>query len=271
MKLPRRTVIISIAALALIVLVMFIITQFGTLRGPESITWDEMGKRFLVSNTLGKNIVSMDPKGKFSSFLDKGLKAPRGIIARANNLFIADIDRVHIVDLEKAKITTSIPITGAKMLNDIALDKLGYIYVTDTAANAVFIINPHNKDVDKIVSPLLKSPNGIIYDMPRDQMLIVGFTKQSPILSLNTRDKSMNPFMDSIYSELDGIAIDDLGRIYFSSWEQDMIVEIPQEQNRFVAKYKEIKDAADMIYYLPNNELIIPLFTKNKIIRITLD
>lgn len=77
--------------------------------------------------------------------------------------------------------------------------------------------------------------------------------------------------MDSIYSELDGIAIDDLGRIYFSSWEQDMIVEIPQEQNRFVAKFKGIKDAADMIYYLPNNELIVPLFTKNKIIRISLD
>ncbi len=271
MKIPPKMLIVLIAGIAVVVMILVFVTKLGTLRGPESIAWDAMGKRFLVSNTLGKNIVSMDPKGKYSPFIGKGLKAPRGIIARANNLFIADVDQVHIVDLEKATITASIPVTGAKMLNDIALDKLGYMYVTDTAVNAIFIINPHNKAVDKIVSPLLKSPNGIIYDMPRDQMLIVGFTKQSPIISLSTRDKSISPFMDSIYSELDGIAIDDLGRIYFSSWEQDMIVEIPQEQNRFVAKFKGIKDAADMIYYLPNNELIVPLFTKNKIIRISLD
>ena len=77
--------------------------------------------------------------------------------------------------------------------------------------------------------------------------------------------------MDTIYSELDGIAIDDLGRIYVSTWAQKMIFEIPQEQNRFIAKYKDLKGAADILYYHPNNELIVPLLTQNRIIRIPLD
>jgi len=70
---------------------------------------------------------------------------------------------------------------------------------------------------------------------------------------------------------LDGIAIDDLGRIYISSWAEDMVFMIPQEQNRFVAQFKGIKDAADFYYYLPNNELIVPLNSQNKIIRISLE
>ncbi len=62
-------------------------------------------------------------------------------------------------------------------------------------------------------------------------MFVVCFTKHSPILSLNVVDKSVTIFKDTIYSDLDGIAIDDPGRIFFSSWQDDTIIEIPQEQN----------------------------------------
>jgi sugar lactone lactonase YvrE len=133
------------------------------------------------------------------------------------------------------------------------------------------VINPATKTAEKVISPLLKSPNGIIYDMPRNQMFIVCFSQRSPILSLSTVDRSVTVFMDSIYSDLDGIAIDDLGRIYVSSWAQGMIFEIPQEQNRYIAKFKGIKDAADLLYYKPTNELIVPLNSQNKIIRLSLD
>lgn len=271
MKLPNRNLIILLAAVILLVLAWFALVNLRSLNGPESIAWDEIGKRFLVSNVKGGSIVSMDVNGKFSPFLKKGLSAPKGIIAKANKLYVADQTELKIIQLDKATVSQVIPITGAVMLNDIALDKSGLVYITDTSANCVFIVNPDTKTVDKVVSPLLKAPNGIVYDMPRNQMFIVGFSNQASILALSTVDRSVTTFMDSIYSNLDGIAIDDLGRIYFSTWEQDMIVEVPQEQNRFVAKYKDIKDAADMLYYLPNNELIIPLFSQNKVIRIPLD
>ncbi len=271
MKQYRKLIIVAVAVLALLMIILFIAKLGSSLKGPESIAFDETGKRFLVSNTQGKSIVSMSLDGKYASFMKSGLKAPRGIIAKGNMLYVADETQVHIIEIDKAKIIQSIPVEGSQMLNDIAMDKLGLVYVTDTAANCVFIINPASKKMDKIVSPLLKAPNGIVYDKPRNQMFIVGYSKQASVLSLNTKDRSVTTFMDSIYSQLDGIAIDDLGRIYFSSWDQDMIVEIPQEQNRFIAKYKDISDAADMFYYLPNNELIVPLFNKNKIIRIPLN
>ncbi len=115
------------------------------------------------------------------------------------------------------------------------------------------------------------APNGIVYDRPRWQMLIVGNTEHSPILSLDTRDMSINIFKDTMYSNLDGIAIDDLGRIFFSSWKEKMIIQIPQEQNRFITDLTGYDGAADIYYHLPTNELIVPMLRQDRIERISLD
>jgi hypothetical protein len=102
-------------------------------------------------------------------------------------------------------------------------------------------------------------------------MFVVCSTKHSPVLSIDIRTNDVKIFMDSIYSGLDGIAIDDLGRIYFSSWEDEAIVEIPQEQNRYIVKFKDIRGAADLYYHFPTNELIVPLLAANKIVRVSLN
>jgi len=49
-------------------------------------------------------------------------------------------------------------------------------------------------------------------------MFVVNNAKHSPILSLNTREHSVEYLHGYMYSQLDGIAIDDKGRIYFGSW-----------------------------------------------------
>ncbi|MEN6445105.1 MAG: SMP-30/gluconolactonase/LRE family protein [Candidatus Cloacimonas sp.] len=271
MKPKTRHLILLLLILIVIFVAIMLITRKGPLNGPESIVWDEIGKRFLISNTSGRNIVSMNLNGQYSPFLKKGLQQPRGITIFAKKLYVADKTNIKVIDLEKTAIIDTINIPGASMLNDLAFTKKGIIYTTDTAGNCVYVVDPLNNNIQKIVNPLLQKPNGIIYDMPRDQMFVVCFKDQSPILSISTLDNSVSIFMDSIYGELDGIAIDDLGRIYISSWAQDMIFEIPQEQNRFLATFKNIKDAADIYYYLPENELIVPLFSANKIIRLKLE
>jgi len=176
-----------------------------------------------------------------------------------------------VVDVAAAAIIDTHAIEGALALNDIAVDEHGKLYLTDAQANCVFIYNPVDKTQQKVISPLFDSPNGIVYDRPRWQMFVVNFSERSPILSLDVRDNKVSIFMDSVYSLLDGIAIDDLGRIYISSWAEEMIIEIPQEQNRFLAKATGYVSPADLYYHQPSNELIIPLMKKNKIERISLD
>jgi sugar lactone lactonase YvrE len=253
------------------IITFILLSKRDPLNGPESIAFDETGKRFLVSNTMGKSITSLSLSEQWTPFLDEGLDEPRGLTIHSGKLYVADKTAIKIINLDNAAIIDTIQIPGAVMLNDLAFTKNGIIYTTDTAGNCIFVIDPANNNIQKLASPLLKKPNGIIYDMPRNQMFVVCFTEKSPILSLSTLDNKITIFMDSIYDNLDGIAIDDLGRIYITCWGQEMIFEIPQEQNRYLPTFKNIKAAADIFYYLPENQLIVPLFNDNKIIRLQLE
>lgn len=273
MKKKLKTTLIVAIILTLCTIAALIIVQLsGTkLNKPESIVYDPIGNRFLISNAGSGSIVAMDSKGKYQKYMSKAFNSPKGLALNNDMLFVCEPTRVVAVDVSEAKIVDNYEIPGARALNDIALDEYGVIYVTDSAMNCVWIYNPKDGKTEKVTNPLFDKPNGIYYDRPRWQMFVVNFADRSPILSLDVRDKMVSIFMDSVYSQLDGIAVDDLGRIFISSWAEQMIIEIPQEQNRFLVRKTGLKTPADLYYYLPTNELLIPLFDKNKIERIKLD
>ena len=271
-KTTKITLILIALAILILILLKVFVWGFGPrLDKPESIAFDPIGNRFLISNVGSGSIIAMDEDGKLHKYLPKAFKAPKGIFLKDDMLYVTDPTEVHVVDVSDATIIDNYKIEGAVALNDIAISEHGHLYITDSGANCVFIYDPASRTQEKVISPLFNSPNGIVYDRPRWQMFIVNNAERSPIMSLDVRDKSVSIFMDSVYSNLDGIAIDDLGRIYFSSWKEELIVEIPQEQNRFIAKYENLKGAADIYYHLPTNELIVPLLSQNRIERISLD
>lgn len=275
---------IKILAAILILLITFValylILRPTRLNQPESIVYDKQGARFLISNTGNGKIISLNEKGKYKVFLSKGLDKPRGLTIISGKLYVTDNKVVRVIDLKTAMILQSINVPDSKMLNDIESDHLGYLYVTDTKADRLFIINPATKMVESKTDKLLKAPNGIIYDYPRRQMLIVCYQEQSkkfsanPILSLDIQSKELSVFMPkqpNVHKELDGIAIDNLGRIYYSSWMDQTIYMIPQEQNRIQTWQSGITSPADIYYHQPTNELLVPVFEKNKILRYKLD
>lgn len=241
------------------------------LNNPESVVYDAASKSFLISNAGGASIVSMDSAGKLHKFFHTGLSKPRGMKLVDKNLYVTDDTRVHIIDISTRKITRTFPIGGAKMLNDVETDDAGNIYVTDTRADALYIIDPATGKAEKFTSPQMKAPNGIHFDRPRKQMFIVCLTKHSPILSFNIVNREFSIFKETMYSDLDGIVSDELGRIFFTSWNEKAIYMIPQEQNRFILFAKDIDSPADIIWHAPGNELIVPVFQKNRLQRIPLD
>lgn len=273
-NISKNRIILILVLLVLLLLAILILGRLfrpARLDNPESITYDSINNSFLISNTGNGKILSLDDKGKYKVFFSKGLKKPRGIKLIPPNLYVADNTVLHVIDVQKKELSYSIPIEGAKMLNDIESDRNGKLYITDTGANRLFIVNPASKQVQSISSPLMTAPNGIIYDYPRPQMLIVCLSSSSPILSLDLNTNDITVFKQTLYDNLDGIAIDSLGRIYFSSWGEKAIFMVPQEQNRFIQWKTDVVSPADIYYHQPTNELIVPLFELNKIERFRLD
>ena len=117
------------------------------LKVPESVLFDAVGKLLYVSNIDGQPW-EKDGKGSIGKVgLDgkiikvdwvSGLNAPKGLGLFKNNLYVADVDNVVLIDVAKAGIAKRYPIEGAQSLNDISVDKKGSVYVTDSKAGKIY-------------------------------------------------------------------------------------------------------------------------------------
>lgn len=272
-KNKKKIIPFVIVIIVLIIAIYFLISviQPSSLDNPESIAWDETGARFLISNTGNGKILYTTDFNQYDILINEGLTNPRGIKFRSDTLFVADNTKIQVIDVKQAKIVESINIPGSKMLNDIECDKEGLLYCTDTGIDKLFIVNPHTKEIKDFSSPLMSKPNGIAFDGPRRQMFIVCFKPASPILAFNLDTYNFSIFKETIYDNLDGIAIDDLGRIYYSSWGEKCILLIPQEQNRTILWQEDLNAPADIYYHALTNEILVPLFDDNEIKRFKTD
>lgn len=75
--------------------------------------------------------LSMDGKNYNGNWVS-GLNAPKGMGIFGNRLYVADMNEVVVIDIEKAKIETKIAPDGAQSLNDITIDDKGIVYVSDS-------------------------------------------------------------------------------------------------------------------------------------------
>ncbi|MDD2331896.1 MAG: SMP-30/gluconolactonase/LRE family protein [Candidatus Cloacimonetes bacterium] len=276
-KLRNIILILILAALIFFLLREFVFQSKGQLKGPESIVYDSVNDRFLISNTGSGTIAAMDKDGKITPFVSEGLKSPKGLKIGDVYLYVADASQLRAIDLKTGAISETYSIEGARNLNDIEIDENGIIYLTDTEANALFIYDKNTRQlVDTITDPLLASPNGIAYDRSSYRMLITCFTDNAPILQYDMRDKKISIFRSTLYNQLDGITIveehgegeEEHGAIYFTSWGEQKIYRIPPEQNQIIPLETEYITPADLIYHSPTKELLIPLQKADEISRL---
>jgi hypothetical protein len=67
-----------------------------------------------------------------------GLNAPKGMGIVGNRLYVADMQEVIVIDIDKGKIEMKLKIDSAKGLNDITVTDKGVIYVSDTRGNRIW-------------------------------------------------------------------------------------------------------------------------------------
>jgi hypothetical protein len=61
-----------------------------------------------------------------------GLSAPKGMAISGNRLFVADLNKVVVIDIKNGKIEKTIAIDSAMGLNDVTVSDNGIIYVSDS-------------------------------------------------------------------------------------------------------------------------------------------
>lgn len=113
--------------------------------------WADDGKGGIgVMNTDGSGY-----NGKWIS----GLSAPKGMGVIGNKMYVADINRVVVIDIQKGEIIKTIPVPGSENLNDIAIGKK-VVYISDSKAGKIWQLK---KDEPSLYLDNVPRTNGISF------------------------------------------------------------------------------------------------------------
>ena len=181
------------------------------LKTPESALPYKKGGVIFVSNIDGKP-AEKDGKGSVGKVgydgkiivtdWVSGLNAPKGMGIYKNNLYVADLSEVVVIDIKKGKIINRIPVEGATFLNDIAVDNNGIVYVSDTRK---FTVHKIENGAATLYLDKLKAPNGLYCDKDTLYVLDKGYLlKVDKKKQITTVADGMDPSTDGLEKVVDG-------------------------------------------------------------------
>ena len=241
------------------------------LKTPESVLYSTQTNMIYVSNINGKPtekdnngfITLMDTTGRIVTLKwVTGMNAPKGMAIYRDTLFVSDIDRVHLVSLTDAKILKTIPVPGARFLNDVIVDEFGAVYITDTQENKIFrMVNDSVEDW--LENDLLEAPNGLA--LFRDGNLAVGV--KNSVLKVFISSKNVKTFVDET-GPVDGIVRMEGSKFIISNWAGRVLLASPSEKIVLYNKTEENKQTADLGYIPDKKTVLVPTFYDNRVVAV---
>ncbi|MEJ6395817.1 hypothetical protein V8J82_21340 [Gymnodinialimonas sp. 2305UL16-5] len=186
---------------------------------PESAIYDPIHDRIVLS-VMGGDPGAADGDGTLAllspdgAVLDRawvaGLDAPKGMAIVGTTLLVADLTRLHEIDLATGTVMRSLDLEGAVFLNDVTSDGTR-AFVSDLMANRIWLYT------DGLALPWLQNdrlahPNGLLLEEDR---LLVGswgeglradFSTEMPgaLLAVDLSDREITVLADAV-GNLDGI------------------------------------------------------------------
>ena len=177
------------------------------LQSAESVLFSEDDQLLYVSN-MGPSqdpmkkdgdgsvgLVSLDGKVIKADWVT-GLDAPKGLGLKGDRLYVADIDRVHIIDTKEGRIIRTISIEGARSLNDVSVNHAGTAYISDYSSGKIFVLEGEEASV---WIPDVRKPNGVLWHENDLFVLAAGILYQAQV------DRSLKEVVTGLDTNVDGI------------------------------------------------------------------
>jgi len=237
------------------------------LKIPESVLVDDKENCLWVSNIDGASY-GKDGKGSISKLsktgtpinLDwvTGLNAPKGMAKYKQELYVADLTELVIIDIKKGVIKNKIKVEGSVFLNDVTVNKNGAVFVSDSRTGKVHRIE---NGIVSIEVENLQGPNGLL--SIEDQLLILD---RGSLLSV-TPGGAISKIMDGMDPSTDGIERVAPNQYIVSCWNGIVyyIVAGAQKITLFDTRSEKI-NSADIGYDAKKKIIYVPTFMKNSVV-----
>jgi len=264
--------------LLLIVIISSLVSLAGQnlLNQPESIVYDQINDRYLVSNFGDGTIVQIDSEGEQSYFSTELTRLAALYIYEDMLLAASNLDPyVGLVgfDLYSDVIAIFIPILGSSLLNDITSDTEGNIYITDYWDTKIYKIDMETQEHWIYAVEGLNDPNGLYFDEINDRLITTSHvTGTYPLHGVSLADSSVSVVIDTYIPSQDGIARDNNGNYYLSSWYYNACYRFDPDFSEPAEMFSSNHSGpADIYCDNVNNLLCVPNFNSNSVEFIPID
>lgn len=204
---------ISVFISAFLFLVPSVFSQFAT---PESVTFDSVYNRWLVTNSTGV-IKQRTADGNVSDFAPAG-SGTHGIRIYNNTAFVCMQNRIKGFALTNGAEVFNVQLTGASFLNGLGISSSGIAYISDFTGQRIYKLNLNTQLWWIYVPAAGGQPNGVYVDTPRNRLLVCFWGSNAAIKQVNLSDSSITTITNTGYNNCDGIYLDKYDYVYISSW-----------------------------------------------------
>jgi outer membrane protein assembly factor BamB len=236
----------------------------------ESVIYDKDRDMIYSSNINGKPD-SLDGNGFISKisadggiptpYWIKGMDAPKGMGIYKGKLYVADINKIHEIDIDAGKIVKTYPVEGSQFLNDVTIDDSGKVYASDSNTGNIYVLD--NGAVSTWLSGV-GGPNGLLSE--GNNMWVLSWKDQT-MNAVDATSKQVTMKADSLENP-DGIEAVGDGTYLVSAW-NGMIRLVDPASGKVTLLLDTRADsvsAADIDYIPEKRLLLVPTFFKNSVV-----
>ena len=227
---------------------------------PESVLADTKNGILYVSLINGSpwesdgkgGIAKLNQDGtNYDSTWITGLNAPKGMGIYGNRLFVADINKVAVIDIKNGKVEKKITIDSASGLNDITVSDKGIVYVSDSKTARIWRIE---NDKPELYLSDLTGVNGL--KCIRDE-LFIGSGKS--FVKANAQKQITN--VAQLPEGIDGIEPTGNGDFILTAWVGYIFyVSAAGNVETLLDTHLEKKNTADIGYDAAKRIVYVPTF-----------
>lgn len=238
------------------------------MKTPESVLYDPARNVLYVANMNrteeGENTGFISRLATDGSVLDlhwiTGLNEPRGMGIYDNLLFATDMNRLLIIDIDSGEVQKAIPVEGSEFLNDLAVEKSGKVYFTDSRKGVLHTYQ--NGKLDSWITDL-EGPNGVFTG--DDGQLILAASGAGEIRKMNKKTAEYEVMATGVSG--DGVEYSGIDDYYIVSEWSGRIVVIGNDTTQTLLDTREQKiNSADIGYNFRKKVVYVPTFYDNRVV-----
>lgn len=185
-----------------------------------------------------------------------GLHAPKGMTLLKGKLYVADIDEIKVIDVDKAEIASIVPIDGSVFLNDVTNDGTK-IYFSDTRAGNIYSMEEDG--AYEVVRQNNEKINGLAYFKNQLYGLDGQGLQQYEDVQLTAT------LLNSEVTGGDGLVVINDSTFIASRWAGEIYFIKGSVATKLLDTKEEKSNTADIDYINNKNTVLVPTFMKNEV------